>query len=152
MRKKTDFSKATRGPVLDTTGKEYVTVRLDSEVYEYFGSQAERQGRGYQGLIDAALRTAMDTGGSRLDGSAQGHAGKHGKERFPLWLDSDVLSQYRILAVNQGADYQELINEALRNAMQSNCNLKNEKEPHEAAPGDGNYAGQLDPAQAIRQS
>lgn len=137
MRKKIDFGKATRGPVLDTRGKEYVAIWLDSDVYEYFGSQAEKQGRGYQGLIDAALRTAIDTDDKRPDGTCGPVVDTTGKGRFPLWLDSDVLSHFRKLAGKRGTGYQGLINKALRDAM------------HATAPCDDGPAGEADPAQAI---
>jgi uncharacterized protein (DUF4415 family) len=138
MRKKIDFSKATQGPVLDTTDKEYVAIGLDSDVYEYFGSQAEKQGRGYQGLIDA-LRTAMDTDDNRHY-ETSGPVVDAGKARFPLWLDSDVLSHFRKPAGGRGTDYQGLINKALRDAM------------HEASIRSDDPAGQTNPAQAIGQS
>lgn len=145
MRKKIDFSNATRGPLLDTTGKEYIAIWLDSDVYEYFGSLAEKRGRGYQGLIDAALRSAMDADDERLDDIAPSTASEDdvtdtmreegdfsnatrgpvidttGKGRFPLWLDSDVLSHFRKLAVSRGTGDQGLINEALRDAMQADA-------------------------------
>ena len=60
MRKEYDFSKAKRGPVIPSPGKTRITIMLDDEIIEYFRAQAEAQGSGYQTMINAALRKAMD--------------------------------------------------------------------------------------------
>lgn len=59
MRKEYDFSKGQRGPVLSTEGKTRVPIWLDDEVYAFFCTQAQSLGRGYQGLINEALKEAM---------------------------------------------------------------------------------------------
>ena len=60
MRKEYDFSQGTRGAVLPTAGKTRVTIMLDDDVIEAFRARAETTGQGYQTLINAALRAAID--------------------------------------------------------------------------------------------
>ena len=58
MRKHYDFSKAARGPVVETPpGKTRITIRLDDDVLDWFRDQVDRAGGGnYQTAINAALR------------------------------------------------------------------------------------------------
>lgn len=60
MRKEYDFSQGSRGAVLPTAGKTRVTIMLDDDVIEAFRARAETAGQGYQTLINAALRAAID--------------------------------------------------------------------------------------------
>mgnify|MGYP000090022976 CR=1 FL=1 len=60
MRKEYDFKSAKRGAVLPSPGKTRITIMLDDDVIEAFKSQAERSGRGYQTLVNEALRSAID--------------------------------------------------------------------------------------------
>jgi uncharacterized protein (DUF4415 family) len=57
-----DFSKGKRGAVLAVPpGKERITIRLDTDVLEYFRGLAERSGGGnYQTLINQALRAHIE--------------------------------------------------------------------------------------------
>jgi uncharacterized protein (DUF4415 family) len=59
MKKEYDFSKAKRGAVLPTTGKTRITLYLDNEVLEHFRVLSEKTGRGYQTLINEALRASI---------------------------------------------------------------------------------------------
>lgn len=61
MRKKYDFSKGKRGPVVSApTGKKRITIRLDEEVIEWFKKQVDDAGGGnYQTLINQALHEYM---------------------------------------------------------------------------------------------
>lgn len=59
MRKEYDFSAAKRGPVIASSGKTRITIMLDDDVIEFFRTQAEAQGTGYQTMINAALRAAL---------------------------------------------------------------------------------------------
>jgi uncharacterized protein (DUF4415 family) len=59
VRKEYDFSKGKRGAVVDPAGKTRITIMLDDEVIEFFRARAEAEGRGYQTMINAALRAAM---------------------------------------------------------------------------------------------
>ncbi len=60
MRKEYDFSQGKRGAVLPSPGKIRVTIMLDDDVIEAFRARAEAAGQGYQTMINAALRAAID--------------------------------------------------------------------------------------------
>ena len=68
MKAEYDFSKARRGAVVSASpGKTRITIRLDSEVIDWFKAQVNEAGGGnYQSLINEALR---------------GHIQHHGLER-----------------------------------------------------------------------
>jgi uncharacterized protein (DUF4415 family) len=57
-----DFSKGKRGPVIPTPpGKERITIRLDSDILDYFRDQVERAGGGnYQTAINEVLREYLE--------------------------------------------------------------------------------------------
>jgi len=57
-----DFRKGKRGPVLPMPpGKERITIRLDTDILEYFRDTVERAGGGnYQTLINNALRAYIE--------------------------------------------------------------------------------------------
>ena len=59
-----DFRKGKRGPVLLVSpGKERITIRLDTDILEYFRDAVERAGGGnYQTLINNALRAYLEGG------------------------------------------------------------------------------------------
>ena len=60
MRNEYDFTEGKRGAVVPvTTGKTRITIMLDDDVLAFFREQAEAQGIGYQTLINAELRKAM---------------------------------------------------------------------------------------------
>jgi uncharacterized protein (DUF4415 family) len=59
MRDEYDFSKGKRGAVIASKGKTRITIMLDTDVIEAFRAQAEAAGSGYQTLINAALREAL---------------------------------------------------------------------------------------------
>ncbi len=56
MKKEYDFSKGKRGAVVSPKGKTRITIYLDDEVLDRFRLTAERSGKGYQTLINDALR------------------------------------------------------------------------------------------------
>jgi uncharacterized protein (DUF4415 family) len=60
MRKEYDFSTAKRGAVAQSPGKTRVTIMLDDDVIEVFRARGDASGQGYQTLINAALRAAID--------------------------------------------------------------------------------------------
>lgn len=60
MRKEYNFSQGTRGAVLPSPGKTRVTIMLDDDVIEAFRARADATGQGYQTIINATLRTAID--------------------------------------------------------------------------------------------
>ena len=66
MKDSYDFSKGRRGRVLAEPplepGKVKITIRLDEDLIDYFGTIADRSGGkvGYQTLINAALREYVE--------------------------------------------------------------------------------------------
>ena len=60
MRKDYDFSEGKRGAVITSPGKTRVTIMLDDDVIESFRARADTSGRGYQTMINEALRAAID--------------------------------------------------------------------------------------------
>ncbi|MHB8653044.1 MAG: BrnA antitoxin family protein [Terriglobia bacterium] len=59
-----DFSKGKRGPVMKVPpDKERITIRLDTDILDYFRDIVEQAGRGnYQTLINNALRAYIESG------------------------------------------------------------------------------------------
>ncbi len=64
-----DFSHAKRGPVIEVPpGKTRITIRLDTDVLDWFRDQVEAAGGGnYQSLINRALREYIRGSGSELE-------------------------------------------------------------------------------------
>ena len=56
MKKEYDFSKGKRGAAISSRGKTRITIYLDDDVLGRFKLAAERSGKGYQTLINDALR------------------------------------------------------------------------------------------------
>jgi uncharacterized protein (DUF4415 family) len=58
MKREYDFSKGKRGAVVPPeTGKTRITIRLDTEIIDWFREQANKAGGGsYQTMINAALQ------------------------------------------------------------------------------------------------
>jgi uncharacterized protein (DUF4415 family) len=56
MKKEYDFSKGKRGAVVSSKGKTRITIYLDDEVLGRFRLTAQQSGKGYQTLINDALR------------------------------------------------------------------------------------------------
>ncbi len=67
MKKEYDFSKGKRGPVIRQRGKTRITIHLDDEVLEAFRERADATGRGYQTMINEALREHLGRSGDRID-------------------------------------------------------------------------------------
>ena len=59
MRNDYDFTEGKRSAVVPATGKSRITIMFDDDVLAFFREQAEAQGIGYQTLINAELRKAM---------------------------------------------------------------------------------------------
>jgi uncharacterized protein (DUF4415 family) len=60
MSKTYDFSHAKRGAVLPSAGKIRITINLDDLVIERFKTLSEQTGKGYQTLINEALRAHLE--------------------------------------------------------------------------------------------
>ena len=59
MKKVYDFSKGKRGAVIPTVGKTRITIYLDDAVVKRFKAQSEKTGKGYQTLINDALKSHL---------------------------------------------------------------------------------------------
>ena len=60
MKDSYDFSQGKRGPVATPEGKTRITIYVDNAVLESFRAEASAQGKGYQTLINEALRHATE--------------------------------------------------------------------------------------------
>ena len=67
MRKEYDFSGGKRGAVVPAKGKTRSTILLDNEVIEEFRRRADSAGRGYQTMINDALREHLSKSSKPLD-------------------------------------------------------------------------------------
>jgi len=56
MKKEYDFSKGKRGAVISQKGKSRITIYLDDDVLDEFRERADKLGKGYQTIINDALR------------------------------------------------------------------------------------------------
>ena len=59
MKKVYDFSKGKRGAVVPTAGKTRITIYVDDAVIRRFKAQSEKTGKGYQTLINEALKSQL---------------------------------------------------------------------------------------------
>ena len=59
MKKIYDFSKGKRGAVIPATGKTRITIYVDDSVLKHFKAQSEKSGKGYQTLINDALKAYL---------------------------------------------------------------------------------------------
>jgi uncharacterized protein (DUF4415 family) len=59
MKASYDMTKAKRGAVLSPSGKTRITIYLDDDVLDAFRRRAEKEGRGYQTLINEALAASL---------------------------------------------------------------------------------------------
>jgi uncharacterized protein (DUF4415 family) len=59
MKKVYDFSKGKRGAVIPTTGKTRITIYMDDAILKRFRAQSEKSGKGYQTLINEALKSHL---------------------------------------------------------------------------------------------
>jgi uncharacterized protein (DUF4415 family) len=67
MKKDYDFKRGKRGAVIKARGKTRITIHLDNDVIEAFRAQAEKAGRGYQTLVNEALRQHLSDTGQPVD-------------------------------------------------------------------------------------
>ncbi len=59
MEKEYDFSKGKRGAIIEPKGKTRITIYLDDDVIDAYRQMADNAGRGYQTLINQALRETL---------------------------------------------------------------------------------------------
>ena len=62
MRNVYDFSKGKRGAVIPTAGKTRITIYLDNAVLKRFKAESQSTGKGYQTLINEALKSYVGFG------------------------------------------------------------------------------------------
>ena len=67
MKKEYDFTKGRRGAVVRPRGKTRITIHLDDDVLEAFRERADAAGRGYQTMINEALRENLGQAGDRVN-------------------------------------------------------------------------------------
>ena len=67
MKAEYDFSKAKRGAVVPQTGKTRITIYLDDVVLEGFRNRADAAGKGYQTMINDALREYLSKDSENLE-------------------------------------------------------------------------------------
>lgn len=67
MKREYDFSRGRRGAVIPQTGKTRITIYIDSDVLEEFRRRADSMGRGYQTMINEALREYLGKSSQPLD-------------------------------------------------------------------------------------
>ncbi len=67
MRKEYDFGKARRGAVIPQKGKTRISIYLDDEILAEFRERADAAGRGYQTMINEALREYLGRSARPLD-------------------------------------------------------------------------------------
>jgi len=67
MKKEYDFSKAKCGAVMPQKGKTRINIYIDNDVLEEFRKRADEAGRGYQTMMNEALRLYLGKMGYTLD-------------------------------------------------------------------------------------
>ncbi len=67
MKKEYDFSEAKRGAVVPQKGKTRINIYFDNDVLEEFRKRADEAGRGYQTLMNEALRQYLGKASNPLD-------------------------------------------------------------------------------------
>ncbi|QSA96785.1 HD domain-containing protein [Methylococcus sp. EFPC2] len=60
MKPEYDFSTVERGAVVEPTGRTRISIYLDGDILASFRARADAEGKGYQTLINAALRAAIN--------------------------------------------------------------------------------------------
>ena len=70
MKKEYDFSKAKRGAVISAEGKTRITIYLDDVVIERFKTLSQKSGKGYQTLVNEALRAHLGVADAPLTAAA----------------------------------------------------------------------------------
>jgi uncharacterized protein (DUF4415 family) len=67
MKAEYDFSEAKRGAVIPQIGKTCITIYIDDDVLEAFRSRSDTAGKGYQTIMNEALREYLDKVKQPLD-------------------------------------------------------------------------------------
>jgi uncharacterized protein (DUF4415 family) len=67
MKREYDFSKGVQGPVIPQAGKTRITIFIDNDIIEEFRDRSDSTGRGYQTMINEALREYLGKGRQAVD-------------------------------------------------------------------------------------
>lgn len=67
MKREYNFRRGRRGAVIPQKGKTRITIYIDDDVLEEFRDRADAVGRGYQTMINEALREYLDTSRQPID-------------------------------------------------------------------------------------
>jgi len=67
MKREYDFSRGKRGAVVPQTGKTRITIYIDDDILEAFRDRADASGRGYQTMINDALRAYLGKASLPMD-------------------------------------------------------------------------------------
>ena len=67
MKKEYDFSGAKRGAVVTQKGKTRISIYIDADILEEFRDRADVAGRGYQTMMNEALREYLGKSASPVD-------------------------------------------------------------------------------------
>jgi uncharacterized protein (DUF4415 family) len=67
MRKEYNFGKAKRGAVIPQKRKTRISIYIDDKILEEFRNRADAAGRGYQTMINDALREHLGESQNPLD-------------------------------------------------------------------------------------
>jgi uncharacterized protein (DUF4415 family) len=67
MKAEYDFSEAKRGAVIPQTGKTRITIYIDDDVLETFRERSDIAGKGYQTIMNEALRDYLNKVKQPLD-------------------------------------------------------------------------------------
>ena len=67
MKKEYDFKKATRGAVVPQKGKTRISIYIDNDVLEEFRNRADESGKGYQTMMNEALRAHLGKSARPVD-------------------------------------------------------------------------------------
>ncbi len=67
MKPEYDFDQAKRGAIVPQEGKTRITIYIDNDILEAFREKGDAEGKGYQTMINQALRQYLDQAKLPLD-------------------------------------------------------------------------------------
>ncbi len=67
MKTEYNFDQAQRGAIIPQQGKTRITIYIDDDILETFREKGETEGKGYQTLINQALREYLNKAKQPLD-------------------------------------------------------------------------------------
>ena len=67
MKPEYDFDQAKRGAIIPQQGKTRITIYIDDDILEAFRQRGDAEGKGYQTMMNQALREYLDQAKPPLD-------------------------------------------------------------------------------------